>query len=210
MQWYKVVILYGCRVQHCGSNYILATYLCYCRFTQLQYWCGFWCVEIEETIYLYNDVIQSQRIIFNVHDRGTHQSCSLSGISKYTFHYNPVISVAKNIKLERDMFFFNTCKVNSQYSPFIGPKTLILAGDSKPQWSPVETIFGGSLDRVTLVVDWRFLLQNFGQVVETFCCSVNADGVGIVLAGGGDTSTLRVVTELVWPFCTELWWGAKN
>ena len=32
--------------------------------------------------------------------------------------------------------------------------------------------------------------------MNPFCCSVNADGVGIVLAGGGDTKPLSVVTKL--------------
>ena len=40
--------------------------------------------------------------------------------------------------------------------------------------------------------------------------SVNADGVGILLGGGMDTSTLDVITKLVWTFCTEKWWIAKN
>ena len=46
--------------------------------------------------------------------------------------------------------------------------------------------------------------------MKTFCLSVNVDGVGIVLAGGGDTWTLDVITELVWPFYTEPWWGVKT
>ena len=60
------------------------------------------------------------------------------------------------------------------------------------------------------MVDWLFLPQNFEQVVGTYeglCCSVNADVVGIVLSGGGDTSTLDVIMEIV---CTEKWWGMKN
>ena len=40
--------------------------------------------------------------------------------------------------------------------------------------------------------------------------SVNADGVEILLGGGGVTSTLHVITEVVWTFCTEKWWGVKN
>ena len=45
---------------------------------------------------------------------------------------------------------------------------------------------------------------------KAFCRSVNADWVGILLADGGDTSTLHVVTKLVWTFCTEECWGSKN
>ena len=45
---------------------------------------------------------------------------------------------------------------------------------------------------------------------KAFCCSVNADGVGIVLAGGGDTSTIHYITKLFWTFCTERWWGTKT
>ena len=59
------------------------------------------------------------------------------------------------------------------------------------------------------MVDWQFLPQNFGQVVRTYkglLCSMNADVVGIVLSGGGDTSTLHVIMELVQTFCTEKWW----
>ena len=54
--------------------------------------------------------------------------------------------------------------------------------------------------KITLVVGLVFLPQNFGPVVGTtkaFCCSVNVDGVVILLGGGGDTSKLHVVTELV-------------
>ena len=43
------------------------------------------------------------------------------------------------------------------------------------------------LVRVTLVVDWLFLPQNFGPVVGTFCSYVNGHWVGTVLPGGGDT-----------------------
>ena len=46
------------------------------------------------------------------------------------------------------------------------------------------------LGRVTFVVDWQFLPQNFGPwwgPTKAFCSCVNADGVGIVLAGGGHT-----------------------
>ena len=46
--------------------------------------------------------------------------------------------------------------------------------------------------------------------MKTFCSSVNADGMGIVLVDGGDTSTLHVITKLVQPFSTEPLWGAKN
>ena len=41
------------------------------------------------------------------------------------------------------------------------------------------------------MVDWRFLPQNFA-----FCGSVNADGVGIIVAGGRDPSTLHVMSDL--------------
>ena len=33
--------------------------------------------------------------------------------------------------------------------------------------------------------------------MKALCCSVNADAVGIVLSGGGDTSALHVLMELV-------------
>ena len=46
--------------------------------------------------------------------------------------------------------------------------------------------------------------------MKAFCSSVNANGVGIVLAGGGDTSPLHVITKLVSTICTERWWGMKN
>ena len=46
--------------------------------------------------------------------------------------------------------------------------------------------------------------------MKAFCCSVNADAMGIVLVGGGDTSTLHIITELVRTFCTEKLWGMKN
>ena len=39
---------------------------------------------------------------------------------------------------------------------------------------------------------------------------VNADVVGIVLSGGGNTSTLHVITELVQTFCIEKQWGTKD
>ena len=43
------------------------------------------------------------------------------------------------------------------------------------------------------------LLQNFGPVwgpINDICCSVNVDGVLVLLGGGGDTSTLHGVIEL--------------
>ena len=46
------------------------------------------------------------------------------------------------------------------------------------------------LVRVTLVVDWRFLPQNLGPWwghTKAYGGYVNADGVGIVLEGSGDT-----------------------
>ena len=33
--------------------------------------------------------------------------------------------------------------------------------------------------------------------MKAICHSVNVDGVGMVLAGGGDTSTLHVIMEVV-------------
>ena len=52
---------------------------------------------------------------------------------------------------------------------------------------------------VTLVVDWLFLSRNFGLVwgpTKAFCHSVNVHGVVVLFAGGVDTSTLHVITEL--------------
>ena len=47
--------------------------------------------------------------------------------------------------------------------------------------------------------------------MKAFCCSMNADRVGVVLVGGGDISTLHVITRLVWCFlCTEKQWGIKK
>ena len=55
---------------------------------------------------------------------------------------------------------------------------------------PAGFIFGGSL--VTLVVDWQFLRQNFGQVVGTY------EGLLLLCECrcGGD--------------CTFRWWGHLN
>ena len=53
---------------------------------------------------------------------------------------------------------------------------------------------------VTLVVGFGFLPQILGPwqgPMNALCCSVNVDGVVILLGGGGDTSTLHVVTKLV-------------
>ena len=33
--------------------------------------------------------------------------------------------------------------------------------------------------------------------MKAICCSVNVDGVGMVLAGGGDTSILHIITKVV-------------
>ena len=33
--------------------------------------------------------------------------------------------------------------------------------------------------------------------MKAICCSVNVDGMGMVLAGGGDTSTLHIITKVV-------------
>ena len=60
------------------------------------------------------------------------------------------------------------------------------------------------------MVDWLFLPQIFGPwwgPTKAFCRFVNVDGMGIVLAGVGNTSTLHVLTEI---FCTDRWWGTKN
>ena len=46
--------------------------------------------------------------------------------------------------------------------------------------------------------------------MKAFCCSVNADAVVIVLSGGGDTSILHVIMELVQTFCIEKWWGMNK
>ena len=59
-----------------------------------------------------------------------------------------------------------------------------MVGTLKPSWWFV---------RVTLVVDWLFLPQNFGPVVgptKAFCSSVNVYGMVVLFAGGGDTSPL--------------------
>ena len=45
--------------------------------------------------------------------------------------------------------------------------------------------------------------------MNVICCSVIIDGVLILLAGGGDTSTLHFLIELVWTFCTEKWCDPK-
>ena len=73
-------------------------------------------------------------------------------------------------------------------------------------------IIGGSF-RVTLVVDWWFLPKILGRwwgPTKAIYRSVNADRVIILFAGGGDTWTEFCTIELVWTFCTERWWGAKN
>ena len=58
-----------------------------------------------------------------------------------------------------------------------------VVGTLKPSWWFV---------RVTLLVDWLFLRQNFGPMVGTyegpFCSSVNVYGMVVLFAGGGDTS----------------------
>ena len=51
-----------------------------------------------------------------------------------------------------------------------------------------------------LVVDWRFcpkILDRWWGPTKAICRSVNVDGMGMVLAGGGDISTLRVIMEVV-------------
>ena len=74
------------------------------------------------------------------------------------------------------------------------------------------TLIGGSF-RVTLVVDWWFLPKIFGPwwgPTKAIYRSVNTDRVIILFAGGGDTWTQFSVIELIWTFCTERRWGAKN
>ena len=46
--------------------------------------------------------------------------------------------------------------------------------------------------------------------MKAICCSVNVDRVVMVLGGGGDTSTLYVISEGVSTFCTKRWWGMKK
>ena len=57
------------------------------------------------------------------------------------------------------------------------------------------------LIRVTIVVGFGFLSQNFGPMwwgpMNAFCHYVNVDGVVILCGGGGNTSTLHVVIKLV-------------
>ena len=55
------------------------------------------------------------------------------------------------------------------------------------------------LVRVTLVVDWLFCLEIlvwWWGPTKAFCPSVNVHGVEVLFAGGGDSSTLHVITEL--------------
>ena len=61
------------------------------------------------------------------------------------------------------------------------------------------TLYYWWLVRVTLVVDWRFakILDRWWGPMKAICHSVKVDGVGMVLAGGGDTSTLHVIMEVV-------------
>ena len=53
------------------------------------------------------------------------------------------------------------------------------------------------------------ILGSWWGPMKAFCHSMNVDGVVILLGGGGDTSTLHVITELVWIFCTQKLWGLK-
>ena len=49
------------------------------------------------------------------------------------------------------------------------------------------------------MVDWRFLpkiLDMWWGPTKAFCHSVNVHGVVVLFAGGGDTSTLNVITKL--------------
>ena len=69
------------------------------------------------------------------------------------------------------------------------------------------------LVRVTLVVDWRFLPQNFGQVVGTYegflpFCECTWGG-GSIFRWWGHLNTF-CLNQTFWPFCTERWWGTKN
>ena len=75
-----------------------------------------------------------------------------------------------------------------------------------------QRLVGGSF-RVTLVVDWWFLPKIFGPwwgPTKAIYRSVNTDRVIILFAEGGNTWTQFSIIELVWTFCTERWWGAKN
>ena len=50
------------------------------------------------------------------------------------------------------------------------------------------------------MVDWQFLpiiLDRWWGPMKAICCSVNVDGVQMVLTGGGDSSTLHVIKEVV-------------
>ena len=73
-------------------------------------------------------------------------------------------------------------------------------------------VIGGSF-RVTLVVDRWFLPKILGPwwgPTKAIYRSVNTDRVIILFAGGGGTWTQFSVIKVVWTFCTERWWGAKN
>ena len=74
------------------------------------------------------------------------------------------------------------------------------------------SLIGGSF-RVTLVVDWWFLPKILGPwwgPTKAIYRSVNKDRVIILFAGGGDTWTQFSVIKVIWTFCTERRWGAKN
>ena len=63
------------------------------------------------------------------------------------------------------------------------------------------------LVKVTLVVAFGFLLQNFGRwlgPMNVICHSVNVDGVVVLFGGGGNTSALHVVIEIVWTFMLDV------
>ena len=63
------------------------------------------------------------------------------------------------------------------------------------------------------MVDWWFLPKILGPwwgPTKAIYRSVNTDRVIILFAGGGDTWTQFSVIEVVWTFCTERRWGAKN
>ena len=54
----------------------------------------------------------------------------------------------------------------------------------------------------------RFIIQWFS--LFAYCHMGNEYGVVIVVGGGGDTWPLFCIIEVVWTFCTERRWGAKN
>ena len=54
------------------------------------------------------------------------------------------------------------------------------------------------VDRYSLIsAFWHKILGRWWGPTNATCCSVNVDGVVGVLGGGGDTSTLHIITELI-------------